>query len=132
MIWSTFDFTGLIRILQLVDSRRAKWASTVFRGEGRNVALATIYRLSPQPLLQAVCASYRRISRSVLALMTSNKARCRSAVPCLHGFVEKVGYRMSDVCVVGCLNYSISELSWGMSLTPYNLSDIADMRKGHS
>ena len=30
------------------------------------------------------------------------------------------------------MNYSISELSWGMSLTPYNLSDIADMRKAHS
>ena len=30
------------------------------------------------------------------------------------------------------MNYSISELCWGMSLTPYILSDIADMRKGHS
>ena len=30
------------------------------------------------------------------------------------------------------MNCSISELSWGMSLTPYKLSDIADMRKGHS
>ena len=40
---------------------------------------------------------------------------------------------MNERCV-GCMNYSISELSWGMSLTPYNLSDlnIADMRKGHS
>ena len=30
------------------------------------------------------------------------------------------------------MNYSISKLFWGISLTPYNLSDIADMRKGHS
>ena len=30
------------------------------------------------------------------------------------------------------MNYFILELSWGMSLTLYILSDIVDMRKGHS
>ena len=30
------------------------------------------------------------------------------------------------------MNYSISELFWGISLTLYNLSNIADMRKGYS
>ena len=30
------------------------------------------------------------------------------------------------------MNYAISELFWGMSLILYNLSDIADMRKGYS
>ena len=30
------------------------------------------------------------------------------------------------------MNYSILEHSWGISLTLYNLSDIADIRKGYS